>query len=100
MEWAGPACRPRRHARCARNAAAANVAKHEASAAKHEANVMDHVAGPATMIAAKALARCAVTMIAAVPGPMDLARCAAAHASAAKVATGVSWTDARWTGAT
>jgi hypothetical protein len=52
------------------------------------------------MIAAKALARCAVTMIAAVPGPMDLARCAAAHASAAKVATGVSWTDARWTGAT
>ncbi len=80
MAWAGPACRPRRPARCARSAAAA-------SAAKHEANVMDHVAGPAMKIAAKAGARCVVTMIAAVPGPMALARCAAAHASAAKVAT-------------
>ena len=78
------------------------MAKRAANAVKHGAGVMGHVAGPATMIAAKALARCAVTMIAAVPGPMALARCAAAaaHASAAKVATGASWTDARWTGAT
>jgi hypothetical protein len=98
MAWAGPACRPRRHARCARSAALASVAKR---AVKHGASVMGHVADPARMIAAvpgpEALARCEVTMIVAVPGPMAPARCAAAAArpSAAKVATG-----ARWSGAT
>ena len=72
------------------------MAKRAANAAKRGASVMGHVAAPARMIAAvpgpEALARCAVTMIAAVPGPMALARCAAAaaHASAAKVATGAT----------